>query len=123
MSHLNWEIGNRGLLGDDFNLDDDSIYWNLFNYNAKEPITHPYILDFDPDCFATECVDGEHIMAWPGTIFYEKYVGNYKVKGLMDALINNTSLITICREPECCGGIGEAHKILSYLDDYFFNNG
>lgn len=39
----------------------------------------------------------------------------------MESLLNRASVITICREPECCGGIGEANKILSYLDRYFFD--
>jgi len=60
-------------------------------------------------------------MAWSEIIFDERYVDNYKVKDMIDCLINRATLITICREPGCCGGIGESNKILSYLDRYFFN--
>jgi len=29
-------------------------------------------------------------------------------------------LITISREPGCCGGMGESNKILQYIDRYWF---
>lgn len=122
MNHLNWEIGNRGQLGDMFNQDETSMYLRrLFHFNTKEPIKCPYVLDFDLDCFVTDCLD--RTIAWPETIFYDKYVGDFKVRSLMNRLIADATLITICREPNCCGGIGESNKLLSYLDKYFFNEG
>lgn len=122
MEHLGWEIGNRGQLGDSFKTDDDSLYLRrIFQYNTKDPDTQPFILDFDLDCFATDCLD--RTIAWPEAIFCEKYVDDFKVNNLMNQLLTRASLITICREPKCCGGIGESNKILSYLDKYFFNGG
>lgn len=58
-----------------------------------------------------------------GNNLYDKYVGDFKVHTVMNRLITEATLITICREPSCCGGIGESNKILSYLDKYFFNEG
>ena len=122
MSHLGWEVGNRGQLGDTFKQDEIYVYLRrLFHFNTKEPNKCPYILDFDLDCFATDCLD--RTIAWPETIFYDKYVGDFKVHTVMNRLITEATLITICREPSCCGGIGESNKILSYLDKYFFNEG
>ncbi len=122
MNHLGWEIGSRGQLGDTIKLDETSLYLrSLFRYNTKETNSTRYVLDFDLDCFATDCLD--RTIAWPETIFYDKYVGDFKVRSLMNRLIADATLITICREPNCCGGIGESNKLLSYLDKYFFNEG
>lgn len=122
IDHLGWEIGNRGLLADDFIQDETSLYLrSLFHHNTNEPNKKPFILDFDLDCFSTDCLD--YTIAWPEKLFREKYVTNYKVNHLMNSLIARSSLITICREPGCCGGIGESNKILSYLDYYFFDGG
>lgn len=122
MSHLDFEIGNRGQLGDLMKQDDNSKYLRtIFSENPKYRCNTPYILDFDLDCFATNCV-GEYTMAWPESIFHSCYVDNIKVNYIMNRLIANASLITICREPTFCGGLGESNKILSYLDRYFFNS-
>lgn len=125
MEHLGWEIGSRGQLGDSFKQDEDSLYLrSLFHFNVNEPNKvdkTPFILDFDLDCFATDYLD--RTIAWPETIFYERYIGDFNVHNLMNRLISNTSLITICREPSCCGGLGESNRILSYLDRHFFNGG
>lgn len=120
MDHLDWEVGNRGKLGDTFKETEENIYLRtLFQYN-KETLEQPFLLDFDLDCFATDCLD--KTIAWPRRIFFERYVENIKVRSLMIDLMKRASIITICREPECCGGLGESNKILSYLDDYFFEN-
>ncbi len=130
ISHLNWSIGDRGCLGD--NIIKDPSYKkirNIFEYNQDQQnstyqkfsnkVTKPFVLDFDLDCFTTECED--RMFAWPETIFREKYYDNIDVRFFMEQLIKRSSIITICREPKCCGGIGESNKILWYLDNYFFD--
>ncbi len=126
--HLNWSIGSRGCLGD--NIIKEPYYENvreIFEYNQppygrydkfSKDVTKPFILDFDLDCFTTECED--MCFAWPEAIFKEKYFDNNDVQCFMRRLIDRSSFITICREPECCGGLGESNKILGYLDKYFF---
>ena len=79
----------------------------------------PFVLDFDLDCFTTEC--REKTYAWPEDIFRKEYIESYNVRFFMENLLDRASFITICREPDCCGGIGEANKILNYLDRYFFD--
>lgn len=119
MNHLDAEIGNRGKLGDRFEETEENIYLRkLFQFNTKEKFQQPFILDFDLDCFATDCLD--KTIAWPRRLFYNKYVENLEVRNLMINLMERAAFITICREPECCGGLGESNKILSYLDDFFF---
>lgn len=95
----------------------------IVNFKTKEPSTHPSILDFDLDGFASGFPDGNHVIVWSETIFHERNVSNYKVKDVMDCLIDKAALITICREPGGCGDIGESKKILYYSDHCFFNGG
>lgn len=118
LEHLHTATGNRGQLEDMIHADEEHQYLRrLFAYKT-DPENCPFVLDFDLDCFSTECCG--KTMAWPEDIFCERYVKNERVKHLMDSLINRASLITICREPDYCGGLGESHKILTYLDRYYF---
>ena len=128
ISHLDWSIGSRGCLGD--NVIKEEYYENvrnIFEYNQppygdydkfSKEVTNPFVLDFDLDCFTTECED--NVYAWPEAIFREKYFENKNVYHFMRRLIERSTFITICREPTCCGGLGESNKILGYLDRYFF---
>ena len=129
ISHLDWSIGSRGCLGD--NVIKEGYYENvrnIFEYNQppygrydkfSREVTVPFVLDFDLDCFTTECDNKTY--AWPEDIFKKKYVYNEDVQYFMHRLINRSTIITICREPACCGGLGESNKILGYLDCYFFD--
>ena len=123
ISHLKYSLNNRGCLGDSIikepyfqNVRDIMQYHNQ-RFDEKD--IKPCILDFDLDCFTTEC--REKTYAWPEKIFREEYFESSNARYFMESLLNRASVITICREPECCGGIGEANKILSYLDRYFFD--
>ena len=129
ISHIDWSIESRGCLGDNVIKED---YYenvrNIFEYNQppygcydkfSKEVTIPFVLDFDLDCFTTECEDKRY--AWPEDIFKKKYINNEEVLYFMHRLIKRSTIITICREPVCCGGIGESNKILGYLDRYFFN--
>lgn len=127
--HLNYSLGSRGCLGD--NVIKEPYYdnvRNIFEYNQppygrydkfSKEVTNPIVLDFDLDCFTTECEN--NVYAWPEAIFREKYYDNEEVRHFMHKLINRSTIITICREPTCCGGLGESNKILGYLDHYFFD--
>lgn len=127
--HLNYSLGSRGCLGD--NVIKEPYYKNvrnIFEYNQppygrydkfSKEVTNPFVLDFDLDCFTTECED--NVYAWPEKILREKYYDNEDVQDFMHKLINRSTIITICREPACCGGLGESNKILGYLDRYFFD--
>lgn len=79
---------------------------------------HPFVLDFDLDCFTGIIADTA--IAWPESVFRKKYVDNWISNSLLQQLIAKANYVTICREPSCCGGFGESNKILSYLDKYFF---
>ena len=127
--HLNYSLGSRGCLGD--NVIKEPYFENvrnIFEYNQppygrydkfSKEVTNPIVLDFDLDCFTTECEN--NVYAWPEAIFREKYYDNETVQYFMYRLIERSTFITICREPKCCGGLGESNKILGYLDKYFFD--
>lgn len=129
IDHLYSALNNRGCLGD--NVLKEAYYVkvrDIIEYNQppygridkfSKNITKPFVLDFDLDCFTTEC-EG-YLYAWPETVFREKYYDNETVQYFMYRLIERSTLITICREPACCGGLGESNKILTYLDEYFFD--
>ena len=122
ISHLPGSIGNRGCLGDSVITDP---YYSMvrdtmqFHHDTfDDGLVYPYVLDFDLDCFSTDVLG--YTRVWPEDIFCQEYVENEKVYWFMKQLIHRASLITISREPGCCGGFGESFKILSYLNKYFF---
>jgi hypothetical protein len=89
----------------------------------NEGSIYPFVLDFDMDCFSVQCVNEQ--IAWPETVFVEKYVRNRKGNPLspqdfIKKLMQRCEIITICREPTHCGSIGESNKVLRYLDKYIF---
>lgn len=68
------------------------------------------ILDFDLDCFS----DGN--VCWS-----EEKIKSFCSSQQLKNLVDFAPIITICREPECCGGLYQSNKILEYLDKYLFN--
>ena len=123
ISHLRYSLGGRGCLGD--NIIKEPYYQNvrdIMQYHQRKfdgGGVKPFVLDFDLDCFTTKCQ--EKTYAWPEDIFRQEYIESHNVRSFMENQLNRASFITICREPGCCGGIGEANKILNYLDRYFFD--
>ena len=123
--HLSFSISNRGCIGDRcVNTSDNMKIREIFqyntpdNYNGFKQDVYPFILDFDLDCFTTECRSKQY--AWPEKVFFEEYISN-KAYAFLRQLIKRSQFVTICREPACCGGIGESNKILGYFDKYIFN--
>jgi hypothetical protein len=122
ISHLRYSLDGRGCLGDSiikepyFQNVRDIMQYHQGRFDKED--VKPFVLDFDLDCFTTEC--REKTYAWPEDIFRMEYIESYSVRCFMETLLDRASFITICREPGYCGGIGEANKILNYLDRYFF---
>ena len=120
--HLTQSLDGRGCLGDSqivepyFQNVRDIIQYHNNKFDNVGVI--PFVLDFDLDCFTTECQGKTY--AWPEDIFRNEFVQSHNVEYFMSCLFDRATFITICREPDCCGGIGESNKILNYLDRYFF---
>jgi hypothetical protein len=108
------EKGNRGSLGDLARHEFDEIREFMDNV-----VNSTFILDFDLDCF-THDVSGGLVIPWFKHSF-EKYILNdCKSELFIKQLLDNAKVITIAREPDCCGGIGNSNKILQMVDEYFF---
>lgn len=124
IGHLFDELNTHGgSLGDMALYRENKDLHEIFGYNliGREGFYADYqdfVLDFDLDCFTTDCQN--KVYAWPESIFTREY-NNETVGYFMYMLIQRAKFITICREPSYCGGIGESNKILSYLDQYFFH--
>lgn len=123
IGHIFDELNTHGgSLGDMALYQENKDLHEIFGYNliGEESFSddfQEFVLDFDLDCFTTNCQD--KVYAWPESIFAKEY--NNETSGyFMYRLIQRAKFITICREPSYCGGIGESNKILSYLDKYFF---
>lgn len=132
ISHLSASLGSRGCLGDSQLT---SAYFKpvreLFNYDYRDPEYYEgpskhFVLDFDLDCFSAPFRSKQ--MAWPENQvqeeFFEKvgFYGNYTPFEFIKVLIDKCEFITICTEPNSCGGYKESFKILQYLDKYLFND-
>lgn len=121
--HLDYELGDHGCFQGRTSLNDgeDKMIRDIFKLNLpteqNPEIDTPFVLDFDLDCFSGAIDDTR--MAWPEKVFCKRYCGTGAAEFLRD-LMCRASFITICRESRYCGGIGEANKILYYLDKYFF---
>lgn len=122
IDHLSESCKPCGLLTDRNNSDPKySEVQKIFGYNPDGIWSYNpcnYVLDFDLDCFTTMCHNRRY--AWPERIFKDEYANESSSAYLMAILVRNANLITICREPDYCGGIGESNKILEYLDKYMF---
>lgn len=119
---LEYEIGSRGQLGDRAKSEEFSDV-RMFFQSGKDSYVGlskmGYILDIDLDFFAiysNECQS----LAWPNKVFNDKIGVGSKANQFLCQLIDNADVITICREPDYCGGIGESNSILEQLDSRFF---
>lgn len=122
--NLEYELGNRGALGDatkgleyagirSFFDSGEHIYKGIGKMS-------PFVLDFDLDCFTLEVKDAPN-MAWSVKTYYHKYPEYSKAQCFIQDLLDKAEIITICREPDYCGSIGESNKILELLDNIWFD--
>ncbi len=128
INHIAYEFSRKGgALGDIAQYEDFKTVHEVFGYkvlgedNSAENRDANLVLDFDLDCFTTECQNV--LFAWPEAIFRKLYgCDDNGARHFMLDIIRKAKFITICREPSYCGGIGESNKILGYIDKYIFNN-
>lgn len=125
ISHFDFETKSQGCFENRFSQkpEDNSHIRSIFDmrWNTDEDVENdvPLVLDFDLDCFTGSV--GDTRIAWPEQVFYRRYVENRYAYNLLYRTALRAEFITICREPYYCGGIGEANKIISYLDKYLFD--
>lgn len=123
--NLEYELGNRGKLGDAFKVKEYRDIRDFFGIAKSYDDTYSlslkndFVLDFDLDYFTISISDdGTH--GWTERIFNKKYPWGSKQNRFLRYLIEKSSVITICREPGCCGSIGDSNRILNILDRYYF---
>lgn len=126
-SNLDSELGCRGKLGDTCKENEfrdlrdlfgiEHYYSDIHNINIREP----YVLDFDLDFF-TLSGEKEPTHGWTERVFKSKFPQNSDQDKFLKKLIKDAHIITICREPDYCGSIGDSNRILSMLDRFYFGN-
>ena len=121
--NLDYELGNRGSLGDPAREDEfrdiRAFFNSRYGYNhALIGDMTPFVLDFDLDFFTLNTNEG--VLAWPQQIWEKHFDSLSSGTRMMRDLINKAMVITICREPDYCGSIAGSHYSLQNLDNYFF---
>lgn len=125
--NLDYELGCRGSLGDharEAEFRDIRTFFNsrYVNDHARIGEMKPFVLDFDLDFFTLETNEGT--IAWPRQIWHKHFDSFGSGVQMMRDLINQAMVITICREPDYCGGIdgiAGSNYNLQNLDQYFFD--
>lgn len=120
---LEHELGGRGSLGDHARGEEFQSIREFFSIQygyeyARVGDMSPFILDFDLDFFTLYTNEGT--IPWPLRI-WEKHFSNISPGAhFMRSMIQKAMVVTICREPDFCDGIGGSNYNLQNLDNYFF---
>lgn len=127
LSHeIDFELGNFGKLGDASKEDKNRALRDLFGieyfYTSVDrmSIKEPYILDFDLDFLTLSCMD-DSTHGWTERVLNRHFPVNSKQDQFLKRLIRDAHIITICREPDYCGSLGDSNRILLLLDKYYFD--
>ena len=127
-------LGHQGSLGDTIKSDEMAEFWDLLGWQkpAARGETFQFsevpsrIVDFDLDCFAIEWND--FVLPWPDEVFEEWFCkrSEYRTtvgisgQGFVAGLMKGAGIITIAREPTCCGGEIKTAEIFGKLNHYVF---
>lgn len=120
---ISYEIGCRGSLGDRALEDNYREIRDFFgiehSYEFGIGDMHPYVLDFDLDFFTMSFTD-ESCHGWTEKVFRKHFPYESDVRYFVYNLIEKAQIITICREPDYCGSIGDSNRIMELLDRFLF---
>ncbi|MFC1490166.1 UPF0489 family protein [Candidatus Latescibacterota bacterium] len=124
------ELSYKGALEDKSHETATAGLWDVLGWNpSKQEITESpggFIFDIDLDFFTyswekytfpftREVFDGEF-----RTLCQSRFYDEYQPIEFARELIKHASLITVASEPSFCGGSAKAQKILSDVNDLFF---
>lgn len=123
-SDLAAELGCRGSLGDRARDGEFCEIRKFFNSQyghryARVGEMTSFVLDFDLDFFTLDTEEGT--MAWTHNIWKKHFDLGKPGATFIHDLIGKAIVITVCREPDYCGGIAGSNYNLQNLDNYFFN--
>lgn len=107
----------------------DTIGWQLDEKSKKFVLNmnKKFWINIDLDCFIMSWQD--YIFPWKEVVFRDRFIKDtsygaaegWTGKKFTDEIIKNSKLLTICTEPECCGGRLNSATILKRLNQYMFN--
>lgn len=84
-------------------------------------VVRPYVLDFDLDFF-TMSFNDEATHGWTPKILNKHFPDHSARDCMLREQIRDAKVITICREPDYYGSLGDSNRILEMLDRYYFDN-
>lgn len=87
------------------------------------------LVDIDLDAFAMRWED--FLFPWPDEVFEDWFLKEsdyfttmgWSGKKFLGHFIDKSGLVTIAREPSCCGGEGKADEIFQKVNKHIFDNG
>ncbi|MFC1475737.1 hypothetical protein ACFLQW_01890 [Candidatus Zixiibacteriota bacterium] len=108
--------------------------WNILGWKltpkvgfSLAPNNPPKWLNFDLDCFVIRWK--EYHFVWPDEVFEREFnsISSYwstrdqSGKSFLTGIINNAGLISMAREPGCCGSEENSDEVLGKLNRFIFD--
>lgn len=124
--NLEYELGCRGQLGDTCREEECRQLRDFFGIEhfyrryGDMRVIRPYVLDFDLDFFTISFND-EATHGWTPKILNKHFPYHSAHDRMLRELIRDAKVITVCREPDYCGSLGDSNRILEMLDRYYFD--
>lgn len=128
------ELGFQGDLSDTAKCKSLSELWKIlgWQYNSQFSFVkneRKILLDLDLDFFIVKW-KGCYRFPWPDEVFENEFLeqSTYQTtkgwtgKNFVDGLVKTAALLTIAREPSCCGGKIKANEVLGKVNHFLFDN-
>jgi hypothetical protein len=107
-------------------LDWEHIPQNGFRFN---PHRERILLDIDLDAFVMCWSD--YVFPWPEEVFEDRFLKlsnsvnaeGWTGKWMFQELLQRVGLLTVAREPQCCGGQKKAREVWRKMNKFLFDGG
>ena len=128
------ELEFQGDLSDTVRWEYLSELWKIlrWQYNSQFSFAEDerkILLDLDLDCFIVRW-KGCYRFPWPDEVFKKEFLVQSKYqttlgwtgKDFVDGLVKRAALLTIAREPYCCGDDTKANQVLGKVNHFLFDD-
>lgn len=128
------ELEYQGDLSDTARRESLSDLWKILGWQCDPQFSfaqdgRKILLDLDLDCFIVRW-KGCYRFPWPDEVFKKEFLvpSRYQTtlewtgKDFLNGLVNKAALLTIAREPYCCGGETKATQILGKVNHFLFDD-